>query len=113
VSVNGSLASVAVGGIVGHGRFGGADSLGRSEDRRGGLAPNDDPVDVARALHQANEPLLLVGHLPHLARLASLLVVGDATRPVLAFRMAALVALAREGEGFRVRFVLPPDVVME
>jgi phosphohistidine phosphatase len=82
-------------------------------EERSGLAPNDDPVDVARALHEANEPRLLVGHLPHLARLASLLVVGDATRPVLAFRMAALVALAREGQGFRVRFVLPPDFAIE
>ena len=80
---------------------------------RPGLAPNDDPGDLARALQDASEPRLLVGHLPHLARLASLLVVGDAARPILAFRMGALVALKREAEGFRLRFVLPPELVTE
>jgi phosphohistidine phosphatase len=82
-------------------------------EERPGLAPNDDPAGLARALREASEPRLLVGHLPHLARLASLLVVGDSARPVLAFRMGGLVALAREGEGFRVRFVLPPDLVVD
>jgi hypothetical protein len=40
-------------------------------------------------------------------------VVGDAARPILAFRMGALVALKREAEGFRLRFVLPPELVTE
>jgi phosphohistidine phosphatase len=80
---------------------------------RPGLAPNDDPGDLARALQDASEPRLLVGHLPHLARLASLLVVGDAAQPILAFRMGALVALKHEAEGFRLRFVLPPELVTE
>jgi len=80
---------------------------------RAGLAPNDDPRDLARALQDASEPRLLVGHLPHLARLASLLVVGDAARPILAFRMGALVALEREPDGYCVRCVLPPELVTE
>jgi hypothetical protein len=40
-------------------------------------------------------------------------VVGDAARPILAFRMGGLVALRREDEGFLVRFVLTPEVVGE
>jgi phosphohistidine phosphatase len=82
-------------------------------EEQSGLAPNDDPREIARALGDAGEPRLLVGHLPHLARLLSLLVVGDAARPILAFRMAALVALRREAEGFRLRFVLPPELVVD
>jgi phosphohistidine phosphatase len=78
---------------------------------RPGLAPNDDPGDLARALQDAREPLLLVGHLPHLGRLVSLLVVGDAAREILAFRMGALIALGREAGGFRLRFVLTPELV--
>lgn len=79
---------------------------------RPGLAPNDDPSDLARSLQAAEgaPPRLLVGHLPHLSRLVSLLVVGDAARPVVAFRTGALVALRREEGGFRVRFVLTPDL---
>jgi phosphohistidine phosphatase len=82
-------------------------------EERPGLAPNDDPADLARALQQASEPRLVVGHLPFLARLVSLLVVGDPSRPILAFRMGALVALGREAEGFRLRFVLPPELVAD
>jgi phosphohistidine phosphatase len=78
---------------------------------RVGLAPNDDPEELARVLLAADEPRLLVGHLPHLTRLASRLVVGDAAREVVAFRMGGLVALWREADLFRVRFVLPPEVV--
>jgi phosphohistidine phosphatase len=82
-------------------------------EERPGLGPNDDPGDLVRALQEAREARLVVGHLPHLARLASLLVVGDAARPILAFRMGALVALKREAEGFRLRFVLPPELVTD
>jgi phosphohistidine phosphatase len=80
---------------------------------RPGLAPNDDPGVLARALQDPTETRLLVGHLPHLSRLLSLLVVADAARPILAFRMGALVALQHGAEGFRLRFVLPPELVAE
>ena len=55
----------------------------------------------------------MVGHLPHLARLVSLLVVGDPSKEVLAFRMGALVALGRDEEGWRLRFVLTPEMARE
>jgi phosphohistidine phosphatase len=84
--------------------------LPRIEEARG-LAPSDDPAVAAGALLGVDETCLLVGHLPHLSRLLSLLVVGDASKTVLAFRMGALVALGREAEGWRVRFILTPDVI--
>ncbi len=76
-----------------------------------GLAPNDDVAVVAGGLREAGDTRLLVGHLPHLARLTSSLVVGDPGRPLLAFRMGALVALRREAAGWRVRYVLTPEIV--
>ena len=82
-------------------------------EERSGLAPNDSPGDLARVLQDAGEPRLLVGHLPHLARLVSLLVTGDASRPILAFRMGALVALTREAEAYRIRFVLTPELASD
>jgi len=82
-------------------------------EQRTGLAPNDAPGELARALLDPCEPRLLVGHLPHLTRLASLLVVGDAARPMLSFRMGALVALTREADGFRLRFVLTPELASD
>jgi phosphohistidine phosphatase len=76
-----------------------------------GLAPNDDPSLVAQMVAEAREPWLLVGHLPHLSRLLSLLVVGDPDRGLLAFRMSGLVGLGRESGGWRLRFVLTPELV--
>src|SRR5262245_47031409 len=80
---------------------------------RAGLSPNDDPGVLAGALQDPAETRLLVGHLPHLSRLLSLLVIADAARPILDFRMGALVALRHGSEGFRLRFVLPPELVAE
>jgi phosphohistidine phosphatase SixA len=50
-----------------------------SVEARPGLAPNDPVVPVARWLRAETEyqSLALVGHMPFLGRLASLLVVGD------------------------------------
>jgi phosphohistidine phosphatase len=75
-----------------------------------GLAPNDDPGVAARAVAAAREPWLLVGHLPHLSRLASLLVADDGERALVAFRMSALVGLVQDGEAWRLRFILTPEI---
>jgi phosphohistidine phosphatase len=64
--------------------------------RASGLAPNDDVWPVAAALAAAAEPVMLVGHLPFLSRLTSLLLVGDPDRPLVQFHMAGIVCLARE-----------------
>jgi phosphohistidine phosphatase len=46
-----------------------------------GLAPDDEPQAAAGALAGSADALMLVGHLPHLARLASLLL-GGGREPV-------------------------------
>jgi phosphohistidine phosphatase len=75
-----------------------------------GLAPNDDPATAAAAIESAADTWLLVGHLPQLSRLLSLLVLDDASRAVAAFRMGALVALANGGDGWRLRWILTPEL---
>ena len=60
------------------------------------LAPKDDPAIARQALEASGGPQMLVGHLPHLSRLASLLLVGDAAREVIAFRMGGIVCLGRD-----------------
>lgn len=79
--------------------------------RLDGLAPNDDPRLAQQAALKLHRPVLLVGHLPHLSRLASLLVVGDPSQEVILFRMGGMVCLGREGDGpWRVRWALVPEV---
>ena len=76
-----------------------------------GMSPGDDPVLVLPRLEAAADPVMLVGHLPHLSRLASLLLVGDSSRGIIQFRNAGIVCLARGEGGWRLDWALPPDLV--
>ena len=76
-----------------------------------GLAPNDDPATWAQRLDEGREDIVLVGHLPHLTKLASLLVIGVADPAVVNFRPGALVALERDQSRWTISLVLPPDAL--
>jgi len=54
---------------------------------------------------------MLVGHLPHLSRLSSLLLVGDPEKNIIAFRMAGIVCLRREEENWSVSWMIIPDLL--
>jgi phosphohistidine phosphatase len=73
------------------------------------LAPNDDPTIWFERLRSEPDDLMLVGHLPHLARLAGLLLIGADDRSVVRFRQGGLVALERTDTGWVVSVVLPPE----
>ncbi|MBI4528417.1 MAG: phosphohistidine phosphatase SixA [Deltaproteobacteria bacterium] len=74
-----------------------------------GLAPSDDPVIAKAELETAGGSLMLVGHLPHLSRLASLLLIGDPEREIVDFPTAAVVCLSREEGNWQVSWTLAPD----
>jgi phosphohistidine phosphatase len=75
-----------------------------------GLSPMDDPSKARAVLEAAKEPLMLVGHLPHLSRLASTLIIGDKTKEVIQFRMGAIVCISKTEGGFAVKWVLTPEL---
>ncbi|MBI3989381.1 MAG: hypothetical protein HY347_07165 [candidate division NC10 bacterium] len=66
----------------------------RSHERSGKLR-----AEAKAVLEAAQEPLMLVGHLPHLSRLTSALLVGDPEREVIRFRMGAIVCLSKTAGG--------------
>jgi phosphohistidine phosphatase len=78
------------------------------------LAPTDPVAPTAQWLRTATEhdAIALIGHLPFLDRLASLLVAGDEGAQVVRFRMGGLTKLEPkdEGDGFTVAWVLPPEL---
>lgn len=76
-----------------------------------GLKPKDDVEPLADELAGRSDPLLLVGHLPFLDRLASRLVAGDADAGVVRFRNGAVVCLGRGDDGWRVEWVASEDLV--
>jgi phosphohistidine phosphatase len=76
-----------------------------------GLKPNDDVRPVAETLQAEHEPVMLVGHLPFLSRLASLLVAGNPEAGIIRFQQAGIVCLSREEEKWAVHWVMPPDLL--
>ena len=75
-----------------------------------GLAPRDDVRPVARMLGNESQPLMLVGHLPFMARLAAHLVTGDTERSVLRFHQGGIVCLEREEDRWLVAWALTPEL---
>jgi phosphohistidine phosphatase len=79
-----------------------------------GLKPNDDAAAAARALVEPAAPgsLAVVGHLPSLERLASMLVAGDPDAHVVAFRNGGLVHLVPDATaaGYAVGWVVTPEL---
>ena len=71
-----------------------------------GLAPEDDPDVAGAELELALEPLMLVGHLPHLARLAAAMV-GEPEMERVHFAPGTAVGLRRSSEGWRLDLIVP------
>jgi phosphohistidine phosphatase len=88
-----------------------SEALGVPIEEAEGLAPMDDPAVWAGRLATEQRDLMLVGHLPHLAKLAGQLLVGDGERPVMAFRQGGVVGLERAPEGWSVWLAVPPQAI--
>jgi phosphohistidine phosphatase len=76
------------------------------------LEPMADPQQAVAYVHEAREPLMLVGHLPHLGRLLSTLVIGDPDKELITYPTAGVVALGQEDGGWRMKWLLTPTVAM-
>jgi phosphohistidine phosphatase len=76
-----------------------------------GLAPSADPTLMAARLKKRRQPLVIVGHEPHLSALASLLVTGNATPPVFVLRKCAALALARDSGRWTVQWQVSPALL--
>jgi phosphohistidine phosphatase len=67
-----------------------------------GLLPEDDPAIVKAELDLMDHPIALVGHLPHLNRLAALLTSGDPNRVVIKFLPALMIAFERRNQQWKI-----------
>jgi phosphohistidine phosphatase len=75
-----------------------------------GLAPRDDVRPIAAELLRESEPVMLVGHLPFMARLAGFLLTGDPEEAVVKFRYSAIICLAHTEARWQVVWVLTPEL---
>ena len=78
------------------------------------LLPNSQPWSWVERLTRLREDLLIVGHLPHLRRLSSLLLCQDERKNLVDYRNAGVVCLNRDESGIWViRWVIVPQIVSE
>ena len=85
-----------------------SESLGRVEGVQElvGLRPDDDPMIAKAELESSTVSLMLVGHLPHMSRLASFLVAGDADRELVEFAPATVLGLSYEDYRWKILWKL-------
>ncbi|MBI4611979.1 MAG: phosphohistidine phosphatase SixA [Planctomycetes bacterium] len=89
-----------------------AVTAARGVEARRGLDPKDSVRPVAEEIHAAGEDILIAGHLPFLARLASVLVAGGEETPVVTFRYGCVVALERGEDGrWSVVWMVVPEIL--
>lgn len=76
------------------------------------LSPLSDPNTWRDRLEEADETIMLVGHLPHLSKLASSLLIGDVTKELLSFQMGSVVCLEQDTKGHWIlKWMLLPDML--
>lgn len=75
-----------------------------------GLAPMDDPDVWMERLELLDQDTMLVGHLPYMSRIASLLLLNDSGRDVFDFTPGTVVCLEKTG-GWRAKWMISPDTL--
>jgi len=88
--------------------------LGPSKGVEGaeGLDPLADPSIWAERLREVDEDLMIVGHLPHLAKLASLLTFKSPEPQIIEFSYGGVVCLERKASGsWSILWIIRPDII--
>jgi phosphohistidine phosphatase len=71
-----------------------------------GLLPQDDPAIAKAELEAAENPIMLVGHLPHLNRLVALLLSGNVESQVMEFPPATIVCCSNDTSKWKISWTL-------
>ncbi len=77
------------------------------------LGGGDDPSIWANRLADMNKDVMLVGHMPHLRKLASLLLCGDQDTKIIDFQNSGIVYLYRDDDNddWMVKWILTPEII--
>jgi len=77
-----------------------------------GLSPLDEVHEAVHYIKNSNRDVMIVGHLPHLSKLSSILITGSESNPVVKFQQGGVVCLERGEEGiWMIAWMLVPDLL--
>jgi phosphohistidine phosphatase len=89
-----------------------AEKLNSIAKEADGLKPMDDPSIWAERLTKRKEDIMLVGHLPHLSRLASLLLCQNAEKTLVEFQQGCIVCIGTENFiNWSIRWMVTPNLL--
>jgi len=75
------------------------------------IEPTADPNIIAKELKDISEDVMIVGHLPHLSKLVSLLICENPEIEIVKFRYSCIICLEKEDSKWRIRWMLTPDTI--
>lgn len=79
-----------------------------------GIAPNDKVGPMCERLENESGSLMIVGHLPYLSRLLSVLLGVEPDRALVTFQMGGVIKLERDQGGeWHLRWILAPELLSE
>ena len=74
-----------------------------------GLKPLDDPMIWVERLKGIHEDLMIVGHMPHLSKLVSILL--DSSREIVKIRNSGVLCLEDEEGRWVIKWYVTPDLI--
>jgi len=86
--------------------------VGERPALREGLAPGDPVGPLRDELAVATDDTMIVGHMPFVSRLASLLLTGYESPPIVSFVNAGIVCFERTPDNaWQIRWAIRPDIL--
>ena len=77
-----------------------------------GLSPLDEVKIITEDIEQIQNNFMIVGHLPHLARLTSFLITGNESNQIVSFQQGSVVCLEKGEEGnWSIAWMLVPGLI--
>ncbi len=77
-----------------------------------GLAPNDDVKTIKEKIDSAGQDIMIVGHLPFLSKLASLLLTGSESSSTVAFKQGGIVCLNHSDDNqWQITWMITPGLL--
>lgn len=78
-----------------------------------GLNPLDEPEIWYDKILKLKKDIMIVGHLPHLEKFASLILTNDKTKKIINFKMAGVLCIKREEDKFFIEWMIIPEILKE
>jgi len=85
-------------------------SSARGFAQKSGLAPNDPVKDIAAEIVSAGQNVMLVGHLPFIAKLASYLLSGSDDKAALEFKTGGMAHLEYRDNNWVLKWHINPEI---